>query len=282
MSQYTPRPKRKFSQNFFTDSDTLAVCVDMMHLKPKDHILEIGPGTGMLTGLLLERVGKVTALEIDRELLELLEIEYGYERKLELISGDFMRFPLETWCQETPLTERKMVSNIPYHLTSQILMKVLNEKVLRNFGVSPDLPFFSDIFLMVQNEVAQKLVAKPGSKDYGVLNILVNLAAEPEVLAIIPKEFFHPRPKVDSAIIHLKPRLTPVVEISNHEVFWRLVTRIFQLRRKTLRNVMRSLAPSPEIVQALEKTWDLGLRGETLGLKDLAQMAQALSQETIT
>jgi 16S rRNA (adenine1518-N6/adenine1519-N6)-dimethyltransferase len=274
---YTPRAKRKYSQNFFTDSDTLSVCVDMMKLQPNDHVLEIGPGTGVLTQLLIERVKHLTAIEIDRELLELLQIELSHDDRIELIGGNFMRWPLEPWCERAPLAKRKLVANIPYHLTSDILMKVINEKGLRQSGVHPALPYFSDIFMMVQNEVAQKLVAPPGSKDYGVFNITINLAAEAEVLAILPKEFFTPRPKVDSALIHLRPRLQPVVEIADQSLFWQLVTRIFQLRRKTLRNVLRSLDLAEEVWPALEKHWDLQLRGETLSLTELAALAKMLS-----
>lgn len=274
---YIPRAKRKYSQNFFTDSETLSLCVDMMKLKSEDHVLEIGPGTGVLTQLLIERVKHLTAIEIDRELLELLQLELAHDDRIELIGGNFMRWPLEPWCERAPLAKRKLVANIPYHLTSEILMKVLNEKGLRQVGVHPDLPYFSDIFMMVQNEVAQKVVALPGSKDYGVFNITINLAAEAQVLAILPKEYFSPRPKVDSALIHLRPRQMPVVSITDHALFWQLVTRIFQLRRKTLRNVLRSLNLPTEAWENLENKWDLQLRGETLNLNELAQLAQMLS-----
>ncbi|PIQ23317.1 ribosomal RNA small subunit methyltransferase A [bacterium (Candidatus Blackallbacteria) CG17_big_fil_post_rev_8_21_14_2_50_48_46] len=274
MSGYTPRAKRKYSQNFFTDPETLALCVDMMKLQAENHVLEIGPGTGVLTQLLIERVRHLTAIEIDRDLLELLRLEYGYAQGLEFVEADFMRWPLEPWAQGLPLAQRKLVANIPYHLTSEIINKVLNLENLKKNGVSAELPWFSDIFLMVQNEVAQKIVSPEGSKDYGVLNIAVNLAAETEVMAILPKELFQPRPKVDSALLHLKPRTQPLVEISDSAGFWRLVTRIFQLRRKTLRNVMRSLDLAAEKVAVLEKKWNLGLRGETYSILDLAELAQ--------
>jgi 16S rRNA (adenine1518-N6/adenine1519-N6)-dimethyltransferase len=274
---YTPRAKRKYSQNFFTDADTLALCVDMMKLRPEDHVLEIGPGTGILTQLLIERVNRITAVEIDRDLLELLQLELGYANGLELIGADFMRWDLVSWCASVPLAQRKLVANIPYHLTSRILEKVLNQERLRHENVHPDLPLFTDIFLMVQNEVAQKLVALPGSKDYGVLNITVNLAAEAEVLAIIPRAFFQPRPKVDSAILHLRPRREPLVPIAHPETFWRLVTRIFQLRRKTLRNVLRALDLPAETLARAEAGWDLQLRGETLSIRELARLAELLN-----
>lgn len=274
---YLPRAKRKYSQNFFADAEALERCVEMMKLQPEDHVLEIGPGTGMLTQLLIERVCQVTAVEIDRELLELLRLEFAYAQGLQLIEADFMRWPLEDWCQGIPLERRKLVANIPYHLTSEILQRVLNLAQMRQFGIGPELPLFSDIFLMVQNEVAQKWVALPGSKDYGIQNIAVNLATEAEVMVVIPREFFWPRPKIDSAIVHLRPRQSSPVEIEHPEIFWKLVTRIFQLRRKNLRNVLRSLDLPDSVFSQVEKHWDLRQRGETLGLAELARLAAMLS-----
>lgn len=266
------RAKKRFSQNFFQDREILDFCLDQLDLGPSDTVLEIGPGKGILTEALLKRVKQVQAIEIDRDLLAYLKRHFAGHPRLHLQEGDFMEFALEQFAPDIPRAERKLIANIPYHLTSPILMKALNESVFKQH-LDAQTPYFSEIALMVQKEVAERLEARPGNKSWGALSIATQFAAEVEILAILPKELFQPKPKVDSAFVRLIPRSEMPVEVHDPDFFWRFVRKIFQLRRKTLRNVLKALGLSAEQLTALEADFDLGLRGETLYLVELARLA---------
>lgn len=273
MQQPLPRPKKRWGQNFFTDSERLAQALEPLALSAEDVALEIGPGRGILTELLLERVASVLAFEIDPELVLLLRERFGHDQRLEVRQQDFMHYDPAAFRPEVPLARRKLLANIPYHLTSPILLKILNEPALRQ-GITPRTPFFSDICLMVQSEVADKLLATPGSKAYNVLSVTVAYAAEVERLAELPRRLFDPPPKVDSTLIRLRPRTVAPVEIQQMSVFWALLARCYQLRRKNLRNVLKSLGVEAE---ASFGGVDLARRGETLSLAELAGLANAIA-----
>lgn len=273
-----PRPKKRWGQNFFRDPALIESALEPLNLSADDAVLEIGPGRGILTELLLARGAQVLALEIDPELIPLLREKFADQPRLELRQLDFMHYDLNEFYPELPAARRKLIANIPYHLTSPILLKVLNETGFRA-GIGPQTPYFSEICLMVQQEVADKLLATPGTKAYNALSVTVGYAAEVERLADLPRQLFDPPPKVDSSLIRLRPRTAPPVEIKDLPAFWHLLARCYQLRRKNLRNVLKSLGHGPEAIEAAAATSgiELARRGETLDLAELARLSNGLS-----
>ncbi len=273
-----PKAKKHFGQNFFQDAELLSDALAPMNLTAGDAVLEIGPGRGILTELLLKAGCDVLALEIDPELYALLKTQFQNETRLDLRQLDFMHYDLKDFWPDKPLQQRKLIANIPYHLTSPILLKVLNEAAFRQ-GIDDQTPYFSDICLMVQAEVADKLMAEPGTKAYNALTLTINYAAEIEYLAYLPRELFDPAPKVDSALIRLKPRTSPGVELTEPSKFWQLLERSYQMRRKTLRNVCKALGQSSEQSDQLQAQTgiDLSRRGETLTLEEFAMLANGLA-----
>lgn len=278
MTLPTPRPKKRFGQNFFREPALLEAALEPLNLNADDAVLEIGPGRGILTELLLERGAQVLALEIDPELIPLLREKFADQPRLDLRQLDFMHYDLADFYPELPAARRKLIANIPYHLTSPILLKVLNESGFRA-GIGPQTPYFSEICLMVQQEVADKLLAPPGTKTYNALSVTVGYAAEVERLADLPRQLFDPPPKVDSSLIRLRPRTIAPVDISHLPAFWSLLARCYQLRRKNLRNVLKSLGHSSEAIESASATSgiDLARRGETLSLQELAQLSNQLN-----
>lgn len=246
--------------------------LEPLELQPGDPIFEIGPGQGALTELLLARTGQVTAIEVDPRLGPYLRESLGHYPGFRLIYGD-IRYSTETFIRElAPADQLRAIANIPYHLTSEILFQLLNLKPMMRENVHPGLPLFRDILLMVQHEVAFKLLAQPGDEGFGLLSLQVQYAAEVDLLAELPRDLFDPAPKVDSAMVWFRPRRTPPVDVPHIGHFWELLTRIYQLRRKNLRNVLRTLSWANQAPEG----WDLGLRGETLDLEQLAQLATAI------
>lgn len=268
------RAKKYWSQNFFQDPELLALSLDPLELEAADTVIEVGPGQGILTELLLERVQRVIAIEVDPQLLARLRTQYAHEPRLTLLHQDVMRSDFRELLADVPWSRRKLVANIPYHLTTPLLHKALNIPALTQ-PLDADTPIFADIGLMVQKEVADKLVAQPGEKAYGVLSIQAHFAAQNEILSILPRHLFQPQPKVDSAFVRLQPRQTMPISSTDLNAYWQLVQAIYQQRRKTLRNVLRKLGHSNESLESLSAEFDLGLRGEVFGLEDLARLNNA-------
>lgn len=273
-----PKPKKHWGQNFFQDPDLLTEALEPLNLQAGDAVLEIGPGRGILTQILLEQGCEVLALEIDPELYSLLHEQYRHEPRLELRQLDFMHYDIKTFRPDLPLSRRKLIANIPYHLTSPILMKVLNEEGFRT-GINEQTPYFSDICLMVQAEVADKLLAQVGTKAYNALSVTVNFAAELEYLAHLSRKLFEPWPKVDSALIRLMPRTESAVSLTEPARFWQVLERSYQMRRKTLRNVFKALGLNTEQTDRLQADTGIELtrRGETLSLEEFAQLANGFA-----
>jgi 16S rRNA (adenine1518-N6/adenine1519-N6)-dimethyltransferase len=268
------RAKKRWSQNFFQDAELLHLTLAPLELSDQDHVLEIGPGPGVLTEILLDQVAHVTAVEIDPYLYRLLSEKYADHPRLTLIHQDVMRFDFENLFPGVPLEHRKLIANIPYHLTSPIVMKALNEKVFKQ-GITADTPFFSDICLMVQKEVAERLAAAPGIKAFGALTVSAQYAAEVDILAQLPRHLFKPAPKVDSALVRFQPRTEPPITPVRLDFFWRLVRQIYQMRRKTLRNALRAMGFDNTFLEAQD--YNFGIRGETLNLTALSELSDLLS-----
>lgn len=250
--------KKHLGQNFLFDPSILLNIIRVADLSDMDTVLEIGPGPGRLTRLLAERVRKVIAIELDDYLYHNLTEELKDLNNVDLVLGDALKFPFER------LDRFKVVANIPYYITTPIIFRLIDRaKTLES------------ITLTIQKEVAERIVAGPGTKDYGVLSIMVQFRAEPELQFIIPKEAFRPMPKVDSAVIHMKLRRKPAVQVQDRALFTRIVKTAFSQRRKTLSNSLKVFENIRNIL--IQAGIDPQRRPETLSLGDFALLSDMLS-----
>ncbi|MCF0142293.1 MAG: 16S rRNA (adenine(1518)-N(6)/adenine(1519)-N(6))-dimethyltransferase RsmA, partial [Parasporobacterium sp.] len=223
--------QKKYGQNFLTDANILKGIVAAAAIGPEDTVLEIGPGMGALTGYLLEAAGHVVAVEIDRMLIPILKETLGEPENLTLINGDILKTDLRAILG--PFTEGgrrvKVVANLPYYITTPIVMELLTEQEL-----------IESITVMVQKEVADRMEVGPGSKTYGALSLAVQYYASPKVVLNVSKNCFMPRPDVDSAVIKLdiyKEEERPV-KASDEKKLFAVIRAAFNQRRKTLVNAL--------------------------------------------
>lgn len=250
--------KRYLGQNFLYDPSILKRIIQIAQLNKDDLIVEIGPGTGSLTLMLAERVKKVIAIELDDKLFEKLKIRLVEYKNVELIHGDALKYSYED------LPEFKVVANIPYYITTPIIFRLLKtRKNLRS------------ITLTLQKEVAERVVATPGGKDYGVLSIMVQYYAKPALKFIIPKVAFRPVPRVDSAVLHIKILDKPSVIVKDEALFLRLIKTAFSQRRKMLSSSLKSIRS--DIKERLtEAGIDPDRRPETLSIEEFVRLADSI------
>lgn len=254
----------RLGQNFLIDGNVAGRIADALELDSADTVLEIGPGMGALTQELLERARRVVAVEIDPVLATLLEDVLGDHEGLHIIRGDARRlsFP-ELLPGPGPW---KAVGNLPYYATSPLLFKLLETA-----------PPFDTIVVMVQREVAQRIVASPGGKDYGVLSVNVQYRSQAEILFHVPPTVFIPRPEVHSAVVRLRPHPKPETLPVPPDHMAAVVRAAFSRRRKTIRNALRSAFPPDGVEAALARAHIAGeRRAETLSVEEFVQLAAAL------
>ena len=252
---------RKLGQHFLHDTLILRRIVYAADLSAEDTVAEIGPGPGGLTRQLAERVKKVIAVELDEALYRRLRTGLAGYLNVEIIHGDALKFPYGD------LGVFKVVSNIPYYITTPLIFRLIDAgKGLKSMT------------LTIQKEVAERIVAVPGGKAYGVLSIMVQYYAAPELKFIIPKEAFNPAPRVDSAVVHLRMRQNPPVLLKDEKVFFRVVKTSFSQRRKTLSNSLKSFGQSIKDI-LLQAGIDPGRRPETLSLPEFAKLSDLLAEE---
>ena len=257
--------RKKYGQNFLIDSDVLEDTVRAAEIGPDDVVLEIGPGIGTLTQGLAEAGADVTAVELDKKLPAVLaETLKGYDN-VRIVPGDILKVNIPEIMGDKPF---KVAANLPYYITTPILMALLERH----------LPI-THMVTMVQKEVALRMVAKPGGKDYGALSVAVQYYTEPEIVLDVPPRSFIPAPEVDSVVIACKVRETPAVEVQDEKMFFRVVKAAFGQRRKTLVNALKGGGlPKEQVRDAMEKaSIDPTRRGETLSLMEFAQLADAFS-----
>lgn len=264
------RAKKSLGQNFLKDPSALAKIVGAADLKPLDFVVEIGPGTGILTKELVARAARVQAVELDESLIPRLTLNLAAPngkspKNLEIIHGDALKFPL-------PEKPYKLVANIPYYITSPILNHFLQPQ-------TPSQKRPSLIVLLVQKEVAEKVCAVPG--DHSVLSLQVQIFGKPEIIGIVGKNSFSPPPKVDSAILRINPYPEPLVKDTAQ--FFRLIHAAFSQRRKTLNNSLRSglTIPKEEIPILLEKAGiQSTARPQELSITDWRRLVENLPDFT--
>ena len=257
------RMNKKLGQNFLVRHDVVADIADAAELNPGDPVLEIGPGIGTLTQALAETGAAVTAVELDEHLLPVLAKTLEHYDNVRVVHGDILRIDIEEVMNHQPFT---VCANLPYYITTPIIMKLLEQK----------LPI-KRIVVMVQKEVAERMVAVPGHKIYGALSVSVQYYTQPEMLFEIPPRAFMPAPEVTSAVVSMTVRQEPPVKLTNEKHFFQVVHAAFQQRRKTLQNALKNTGLSKEQIKAALEAADIDgqRRGETLSLDEFAAIANA-------
>ncbi len=257
---------KSLGQNFLTDDNILEKLVWAAGISKEDAVIEIGPGAGTVTEKLLQAAGPVLAVEIDKALIPFLKETLGDYSNLTLWHEDVLKAPLLEWIQtHSPGKPVKVVGNLPYYVTTPIIMKLLED----------GLPIHTMVF-MVQKEVALRMAASPGTKDYSALSVAVQVYCQVEKAFDVSANVFIPKPKVDSAVVRLRRHETPPAEIEDPKLFFTLVKAAFGQRRKTLSNALSTLRPKeekPQIIKLLrEANIDPVRRGETLNIQEFANI----------
>jgi len=273
-------PKKQLGQHFLINPDVLAIILDAAALTDADAVIEIGAGLGSLTAALAAHAKQVIAIEVDALLYQTLESQFGEthtpkpaqekltDSHIQLIHADILKLDLGSLLESG--THTKVIANLPYSITTPILWKLLahHEQI-------------DDCILMMQKEVAERIVAAPGGKEYGALTIGVSYYAEPTLIGILPPENFYPAPKVDSALLKLRMRETPKVAVDNEELFFKIVRTAFRTRRKMLKNALaRGRFASAETLSSAFNAVAIApqCRAETLDIAEFAALANLLSR----
>lgn len=266
--------QKKFGQNFLIDTHVLDKIISSAGITKDDFVLEIGPGIGTMTQYLCESAGKVAAVEIDGSLIPILKETLAEYDNVTVIREDILKLDLNRLIEEENAGKAvKVVANLPYYITTPIIMGLFEKHV----------PIES-ITIMVQKEVAERMAAGPGKKDYGALSLAVQYYAMPYLVANVPPNCFIPRPKIGSAVIRLTRYQQPPVTVADETLMFRIIRASFNQRRKTLMNGLRNAPDLPfdkeQILSAVRK---LGkpetIRGEALTLQEFAELTNYLAEE---
>ena len=267
--------KKSFGQNFLTDTNILQKIVDTAEINKNANVIEIGPGIGALTEFLAENASEVMAFEIDERLVPILEDTLRDHDNVKVINEDVLKADLQTRVKEfeNPDLPIKVVANLPYYITTPILMHLIESKIP-----------FEEFVVMMQKEVADRISAEPNTKAYGSLSIAVQYYMTAKVAFVVPRTVFVPAPNVDSAILKMTRRKQPLVEVKDEDFFFRVSKASFVHRRKTLWNNLTShFGKSEEVKNKLEQalenaTIKPSIRGEALSISDFARLSDALRE----
>lgn len=265
--------QKKFGQNFLIDGRVLDKIIDAANISKEDFVLEIGPGIGTMTQYLAENAREVMAVEIDKNLIPILEDTLAEYENVSIVNEDILKVDIGKIAKERndgkPI---KVVANLPYYITTPIIMGLFESHV----------PMES-ITVMVQKEVADRMQAGPGTKDYGALSLAVQYYARPYIVANVPPNCFMPRPKVGSAVIRLTKYQRPKVDVKNEKLMFQLIRASFNQRRKTLQNGIKNFSElsfsKEQVVEALEEMGvSATVRGEALTLEQFAHLSNLLDR----
>ena len=264
---------RSLGQNFLTDESVPRRIAEMSGAAEAKNVVEVGPGMGCLTAELCRRAEKVVAVELDRALLPVLDETLAEFDNFEVVQGDVLALDLAALCRDKFGDGRAVAcANLPYYITTPAITALLESGA------------FEQVTVMVQKEVAQRICAAPGTAAYSAFTIYVQYHAAAEILFDVPADCFVPRPKVDSAVLRLRPLKEPAVKTQDEKLFFALVRAAFNMRRKTLVNalgpVLSSSMGKEEITElVLSVGLDARVRGERLSLQDFARLADAAAEQ---
>lgn len=256
-------PKKHLGQNFLKDELLISKIIEIANVTKDDKVIEIGPGKGALTFRLAEKALKVLALEIDHELCEYLDEKAQLYPNLTVLEEDVLKFKFETI-----ESKFKVVANIPYYISTPIIFKLMES---RNK--------ITEMTIMLQKELAKRIVASPNCKDWGILSIAVQFYATPKIELEIPREAFYPSPKVDSAIVKIIPRKNPALRVSNENLFWAIIKSAFSHRRKTLLNSLAMAGFKKDTLESIlgNAGIDVLARPENLTIEDWGKIVDDLT-----
>lgn len=266
LNRFKLRADKKLGQNFLIDENVVHQIVAAAELSEADTVLEVGPGIGTLTQGLAESKARVVAVELDTRLLPVLATTLNGYDNVRVVHGDILKVNI---MEEVGAPSFKVCANLPYYITTPIIFALLEKR----------LPM-ERLVAMVQKEVAERIAAQPGGKDYGALSVAIQYYTEPEIAFIVPPTSFIPAPAVDSAVIVCKRREKPPVEVCDEALFFRVVKAAFSLRRKMLSNSLKNMGIKAEQVAKWLELADVDgkRRAETLSLEDFAKLTNSFNE----
>lgn len=273
MNKYNIKAVKNLGQNFLVNQEVVNTIVECSEITKEDLVIEIGPGLGTLTKELLEKAGKVICIEIDTKMLSILKERFALNDNFELINNDVLKVNLKELIEKEKQTENikraKIVANLPYYITTPIIMKLLEEKL--------DL---ESITVMIQKEVADRLIATPGDKNTGAITYSVYYYAESEGILEVPNSSFIPEPEVISKVIKLNIRKEPIIQVENIDKMFMVIKNAFMQKRKTLLNSLTNNKIFINKQQGIEILNDLGIkensRAEELTIEQFAKISDKL------
>lgn len=273
LNKYGIHANKSLGQNFLINNEVVSTIIESANVSNKDLVIEIGPGLGTLTSRLLEKAGKVICVELDDRMISILEDRFKLYNNFELIHNDVLKVDLNKIIEEnlenSNLKTAKIVANLPYYITTPIIMKLLEEKLN-----------IETITVMIQKEVADRLVALPGTKNAGAITYSVYYYADASKIIDVEKNSFIPEPNVTSTVIQLKIRKESLLQVENEELMFKIIKQAFMQRRKTLVNALSNLAifnNKEEIIQLLkELNINEKVRGEALTIEQYAKITNRI------
>lgn len=278
MKKYNISANKSLGQNFLIDDEVVNNIVDSSEINKEDLVIEIGPGLGTLTNILLQKAGKVIAVELDSRMITILKNRFYLYDNFEIINDDILKIDLNSIIkknrEERQFKHVKIVANLPYYITTPIIMKLLEDRLN-----------LDSIIIMIQQEVAQRIIAIPGTKLSGAITYGVYYYAQSESIVVVPSESFMPAPKVNSQVIKLNIRNKPPVELKDRDLFFNIIKASFMQRRKTLINalvnsrIIDTKDDAKEILKNLKMNENT--RGETLNIQEFANLANYISEKNI-
>ncbi len=275
MKKYNIKANKSLGQNFLISEDVIDGIVDSADIDGEDLIIEIGPGLGTLTKRLLEKAGKVICVELDEKMIKILKDRFAFYNNLEILNQDILKTNLKQIIKDEKKTGKikraKVVANLPYYITTPIIMKLLEEEL--------DL---ESITVMIQKEVADRLIAIPGEKNTGAITYTVYYYAKSEKIMEVPNSSFIPEPEVTSEVIRLNIRKKPPVDVNDIDLMFKVIKNAFMQRRKTLLNSLFNTKIFKSKNQGMEILKNIGLkenvRAEELSLEKFAELTEVLLQ----
>ena len=275
MKKYNIKANKSLGQNFLINEDVIDGIVDSADIDGEDLIIEIGPGLGTLTKRLLEKAGKVICVELDEKMIKILRDRFAFYNNLEILNQDILKTNLKQIIKDEKNTGKikraKVVANLPYYITTPIIMKLLEEEL--------DL---ESITVMIQKEVADRLIAIPGEKNTGAITYTVYYYAKSEKIMEVPNSSFIPEPEVTSEVIRLNIRKEPPVNVNDINLMFKVIKNAFMQRRKTLLNSLFNTKIFKSKNQGMEVLKNIGLkenvRAEELSLEKFAELTEVLLQ----
>lgn len=272
LKKYEVRPLKKLGQRFLADMNITAKIVSISDVKGSDIVVEIGSGLGLMTAMIAEKAQKVIALELDKKMVAILGAELKNFSNVEIVQTDVLRYDFSSACLERPSEKLKVIGNIPYGISSQILFRLIEFR-----------DYISQATLMFQKEVAERIVASAGTKSYCVLSVIASMYTKPLLKMTVPAGCFYPKPKVDSCVLSMTVREKPMFDIKNPDHFLKVTKTAFSKRRKTLMNSLKNsdLLKSCKKEDIAEVLGQLKIngnrRGETLTVEEFAKLSNALN-----